>query len=108
MPLHPAHLLYDRACDLLLAAQEMRRCSGKPGIAEAIPATLGCIGAVAEELAVSATGLAEELGRTEALADPVLEALERVIEHLLLAAAECDVARETTGSRLAQECPGLR
>jgi hypothetical protein len=95
----PAHRLYDSACELLLAAQRIRRTGHSQGTGEAIPATLGCVSAAVEELAVCTTGLADELRRTRPLSDcegtAAMQALDRVTEQLLAAALECDRARAT-------------
>jgi hypothetical protein len=102
MSLDPGNRLYDSACDLLLAAQELRRASYCPETAEAIPATLGCVGSAIEEVAAAAGGLAEELRRTRTLSDrqgtAAMQALDRVSEQLIAAARKCNLARELSAT----------
>jgi hypothetical protein len=56
----PENELYDRACDVLLAARDLRRAATRDGTSRALAATLGC---VEETLSVLAEA-ADELGMT--------------------------------------------
>jgi len=62
-PRDPAHVLYDHACDLLAAAQGMRASAGTDGVAPALAATLGCLEATLDALAVSVAGMGGEAVR---------------------------------------------
>lgn len=94
---HPSHRLYDAACELLAAAQDLRESARRPGTAEAIPATLGCITVAVAELASCTGALAEELRRTRPLGDreaaAAMRAIDHVTEELLAAKVACDLAR---------------
>ena len=39
----PANELYDAACETLLAAQRLRDAASRPGVQEAVPATVGAL-----------------------------------------------------------------
>jgi hypothetical protein len=54
--------LYDRGCDLVMAAQAIRRLAGHPDTVRAIPALIGCVETTLDELS-TACG---ELERTSA------------------------------------------
>lgn len=56
---NPANELYDRACDMLEAAQGLRRALRAPGHQPALNATFGCLTDVLIEL----TAAIEEVGR---------------------------------------------
>jgi hypothetical protein len=97
MPAHPAHQLYDGACELLAAAQELRVAAHRRGCEEAITATLSCMGAAVEELNIAMDALGDDLW--EAGAAPavrpvaVTHAFHRLTEELLCAARASDDAR---------------
>src|SRR4051794_4419466 len=55
-----ANELYDRACDLLLAAEGIRTAAGEAGSAPAIAATLGCIEASLEALEQATAAMRRE------------------------------------------------
>jgi len=55
--------LYDRACDLLLAAEGIRTAAAEPGSAAAIAATLGCIEASLAALEHATAGMRREVDR---------------------------------------------
>jgi hypothetical protein len=97
MPSDPAHQLYDSACELLAAAQELRAAACRPGSEQAITATLGCMGAAVEELGIATAAFGDELSRagTPPAGRPaaVTRAFHRMTEELLRAARACDDAR---------------
>jgi hypothetical protein len=45
--------LYDRGCDLVVAAQAIRRCAGEPDAVRAIPALIGCLETTLNELSAA-------------------------------------------------------
>ena len=55
--------LYDRACDLLSAAEGIRRAAAEPGSAPGIAATLGCVEASLEALAHATAAMRREADR---------------------------------------------
>jgi hypothetical protein len=59
----PANELFDRACDLLAAAEAMRPAAGQRGSAPAIAATLGCVETALEALVDAAAAMRAEMGR---------------------------------------------
>jgi hypothetical protein len=59
----PANDLYDRACELLLAAQELRSAAGVGGTTPAFAATVGCIDASLEALEESVSAMRREAAR---------------------------------------------
>ncbi len=54
--------LFDSACDLLAAAESVRRASAGDGIAPAVPATLGCLESSLAALAEACTALGQAHG----------------------------------------------
>jgi hypothetical protein len=66
----PSNDLYDRACDLVVAAEEIRAAAAQPGSAAAIAATVGCLEASLEALADAAAGMRREAARQLARSDP--------------------------------------
>ena len=97
MPSHPATELYDSSCELLAAAQSLSACARHHGCGQAIPATLGCLGATLDQLAHASGALAEELRLTRPLFDrpatATMQAIDRLTEALDVARDTCDVAR---------------
>lgn len=97
MPTHPALALYDGGCELLAAAQALTAAAGRQGCSQAIPATLGCLGAALDELVATSAVLAEEMRRTRTLSErpatATMQALDRLTEALTAARAECETAR---------------
>jgi hypothetical protein len=97
MPVDPAHDLYDARCELLATAQRLSVCARRPDCGEAIPATLGCLGAALSELSASTDALAEEMRRTRTLSDrpatATMQALDRLTEALTMAHDACEIAR---------------
>jgi hypothetical protein len=53
----PENELYDRACDLVEAADAIRRLAREPGAAQAVPAVLGCVQDAIGHLNVACAGL---------------------------------------------------
>jgi hypothetical protein len=111
----PTRELYDRACELLLAAQEMRAAAREPGSAPAIAATAGCLdaslAALSEAVAamrLEATRQVARSGCAESGAGPTgaIRKLQREFSGLVdaLAAAHraADQTRERVGPMLAQ------
>jgi hypothetical protein len=97
LPADPAHDLYDSGCELLAAAHRLSACARRPDCGEAIPATLGCLGATLSELSASTDALAEELRRTRTLSDrpatATMQELDRLTEALTGAHVVCETAR---------------
>jgi hypothetical protein len=106
--------LYDRACDLLLAAEGIRRAAAEPSAAAATAATLGCVEASLEALTHGTAAMRRaadrELSRCEAAssdAAPVsredvhvaFSELVRALENSRHAAGQL---RERTGPLLAR------
>jgi hypothetical protein len=105
----PANELYDRACDLLAAANELRPAAGRPGAAPAIAATLGCIEAALEAVADASAAMRAEVGRqlardeagTAELASGVSRhAAERQLSELVDVLANAHRAADTTRARI--------
>ena len=71
----PANDLYDRACELLLAANGLRSAAGERGSATAFAATVGCIDASLEALADAVAAMRRETAREVRLARAVDEPL---------------------------------
>ena len=94
---HPAHALYDSGCELLAAAQALAAASCRQDCGQAIPATLGCLGATLDQLAGTSGALAQETRRTRTLSDrhgtATMQALDRLTEALTAAAQACETAR---------------
>jgi hypothetical protein len=62
-PRDPSAELFERACDLLAAAEAMRPAAGQPGSAPAIAATLGCVETALEALVDAAAAMRAEMAR---------------------------------------------
>jgi hypothetical protein len=106
----PVTDLYDSACALLYAAQQVRASAAERGATPAFAATIGCIDAaltaLAEAVATMRRTAAAELSATsDSDAVPAL-VVERefaaLAEALRLAQAVCDQTRERTAPALAQ------
>lgn len=80
----PANELYDSACGLLAAAQQLRRVASRGGADEALAPTLGCLHAALHELA----GACHELP-----APSCAPALDELAEALLRADHASETAR---------------
>jgi hypothetical protein len=110
----PTRELYDRACELLLAAQEMRAAAREPGSAAAIAATAGCLdaslAALSETVAAMRLEATRQVARSatvpDALRNREIRSLQREFSGLIdaLAAAHraADQTRERVGPMLAQ------
>lgn len=89
----PANDLYDRACDLLLAAQGLRSAAGARGSTPAFAATVGCVDASLEAMAGAVSAMRREavrqLARAQASDQPaaVTSAADAVREFSELADA---------------------
>jgi hypothetical protein len=114
-PRDPTRELYDRACELLLAAQEMSAAAREPGSAPAIAATAGCLDASLAALSEAVAAMRLEATRQVARSAPdfsdslptgAIHALQREFSGLIdaLAAAHraADQTRERVGPMLAQ------
>ena len=112
VPAHPAHALYDSGCELLAAAQALAASARRQDCGEAIPATLGCLGATLDELAGSSGALAEEMRRTRTLSDrdatATMQALDRLTEALAAAREACETARAGAAAAAARSHPAAR
>jgi hypothetical protein len=102
VPSHPAHVLYDGGCELLAAAQGLTASARRQGCGEAIPATLGCLGAALDELGATCDALAEEMRSTRTLSDrpatATMQALDRLTEALAAARDVCETARSNAAA----------
>jgi hypothetical protein len=111
----PANELYDRACDLLAAAEALSPAAARPGAAPAIAATLGCVEAALDALVTAAAAmrgeLSRQLSRDESVAaerasgvshDTTQRELSALIDALIAARDAADVMRCRTGPLLAQ------
>jgi hypothetical protein len=105
----PTNELYDRACDLVAAAHELRLAAGRDGSNGAIAATLGCAQAALAELAETYRVLHQVSDGVLRRAGPTgderrLESEARFVEALAAldrARAASDAAREAVGPPLA-------
>lgn len=75
----PAHVLYDHACDVLVAAQSLRAAAGLDEAQAAIPATFGCL-------------------------ESAIDALAEAVETLTPVAVACLEADPPAAHRLALQC----
>jgi hypothetical protein len=107
----PVTQLYDSACELLFAAQQLRVAAGERDSAPALAATIGCIDATLESLsqamgAMRRAAVAELTaagGVDGSVAAAVVEReLAVVADAIGVAQAACDEARERTAPILAQ------
>jgi hypothetical protein len=83
--------LYDRGCDLVEAAMEIRHLADDPAAARAVPALLGCVEAALHELGCAVVSLDETSGyavRTDTTADR----MHRGFMNLGLALADAEFA----------------
>jgi hypothetical protein len=85
----PANDLYDRACELLLAAQGLRSAAGARGATPSYAATVGCIdaslAALTDAVAAMRRGAASEAERARAVGQPLAEAADAGREFSALA-----------------------
>jgi hypothetical protein len=102
--------LYDSACDLLFAAQQIRAAATRPGAAPAMAATIGCLDAGLEALVqavreMSRTAL-RELGASGSDLSVTADAIEREFDALAdvitTAHTACDEMRERIGPLMTQ------
>jgi hypothetical protein len=101
--------LYDSACDLLYAAQQVRATASQRGATPALAATLGCVDAaldaLAEAIATMRRTAAAELSATSDSHTVPAGVVEREFavlgDALRLAQAVCDQTRERTAPALA-------
>ncbi len=101
VPAHPAHELYDAGCELLAAAQALTASGRRQGCGEAIPATLGCLGATLDELTATSDALAGETRRSRTLSDMTATATMQALDHLTEALAAARDACEGARSKAA-------
>jgi hypothetical protein len=104
--------LYDRACDLLAAAEGVRSAAVEPGSAAAIAAALGCLETSLEALAHATAAMRREadrqLSRRQASAlpgvsgDHARQGFSELVQALEDAHRAADRLRERTGPLLAQ------
>jgi BMFP domain-containing protein YqiC len=99
--------LYDSACDLLFAVQQIRVAAARPGAAPAIAATIGCIDAGLEELvqairAMSRTAVREVLGGSGLAVDVIEREFDALADALTAAHSACDEMRERLAPLMAQ------
>jgi hypothetical protein len=102
--------LYDSACELLYAAQQVRATASQRGATPALAATLGCVDAALDALAEAIASMgrtaAAELSATSDSHTVPAVVVERefagLADALRLAQAFCDQTRERTAPALAQ------
>lgn len=100
--------LYDSACDLLFAAQQIRAAAARPGAAPAIAATVGCLNAgsrpwstrsgrcpAVRQLEVSGQDLS-------VTADAIEREFDALADVVTAAHTACDEMRERIGPLMAQ------
>jgi hypothetical protein len=110
----PARELYDRACDLLLAAKEMSAAAREPGSAPAIAATVGGLDASLAALSGAVAAMRLEATRhtarpggaaSDSLPTDAIRSLQRefsgLIDALVAAHRAADQTRERVGPMLA-------
>jgi hypothetical protein len=87
----PANDLYDRACELLLAAQGLRTAAGVRSATPSYAATVGCIdaslGVLTDAVAAMRREATREAERTRAAGEPLVEADEAAREFSALTEA---------------------
>lgn len=108
----PERLLYDQACELLLAARGLRAVAGNDGTQPAIAATLGCLEATFDALADTMTALraqaAEQAVAAGGGARPETAAgARRVIEQCDETARTLRIARDMAGGLRERVGPAL-
>ena len=111
----PANELYDRACDVLLAAQGLGAAAAQAGSASAIAAALGCIDAsltaLADGAAAMRTEATRQLSRAHAAAPQSVDGIAvdgaqrefaQLVDALTTAQGAADTTRERIGPTLAR------
>jgi hypothetical protein len=83
--------LYDRGCDLVEAAMEIRHLADDPAAARAVPALLGCLEAAMHELGCAVVSLDETSGYAVRI-DTVADRMHRGFMNLGLALADVEFA----------------
>ena len=101
-PRDPANELYDRACDVLAAAAELRRASGHENNDAAVAATLNCLETALADVAAALEALSASSARRIAGAWPAFG--ERAASDAEAARDEFDAA--TAAVRAAGEACG--
>jgi hypothetical protein len=113
-PRDPANELYDRACDVVAAAAELRDASTRDNNDAAAAATLGCLEAALSDLAFAIEALRESSLRRIAGASPALgdqaavdahsarEKFDAAVAAVRAAGAACSQVRATAGPLLAE------
>ena len=102
--------LYDGACDLLYAAQQMRAAASERGATPALAATVGCLDAALDALTDAVSSMRREalseLRVASAESPAAVAAIDQefaaLVGVLRAAQAACDRTRERTGPLLAQ------
>jgi hypothetical protein len=105
----PENELYDRACDLLLAAQDLRGAASHDGASAAIAPTIGCVEESLSVLAeaageVGVAALLELESEPEAKGDSVrvVGLFGQLRGALISSSSACRAAREGLGTALGQ------
>jgi hypothetical protein len=83
--------LYDRGCDLVVAAMAIRRLAEDRGVQRAVPALLGCIESALHELGCAAGNLDERCGDGP-VPQEIVERMHRGFMNLGLALADAELA----------------
>jgi hypothetical protein len=92
--------LYDRGCDLVVAATGIRQVAGSPDAARAVPAVLGCIEAALHELAEATAGLERTTDPASAAHSPSPPRASRMHRgYANLRQALADAERAATAAR---------
>jgi hypothetical protein len=96
--------LYDRGCDLVLAATAIRAAAVPPEAAPAAPALLGCIEAAMRELSVASAALQQtvlDVGAAPAT-DPRIARTQRGLANLDSALADAEAAAASARALVAR------
>jgi hypothetical protein len=97
----PAHVLFDHACDLLVAGRGLAVSAHDPGAAPAMAATLGCIESTLDALVTSVREMSASAGDRGATS-PVTRQLDDLAAVLARARDVAGGAREATGPVMAE------
>jgi hypothetical protein len=98
--------LYDSACELLDAAQRLRRAAQRPGSEEALAPTLGCLSETSKELAHLSDELCRRLIASEGPDVAVMaagDALDVLTDFFACGEQLCDSARAAAALRPCRE-----
>lgn len=103
MPRHPSHVVYDSACDVLLAAHDLRQAAERHDHQEAVPAVLGCITATLDQLADTSRELARQSPPLAGPAKPAAQATNDAIAALTQALMQAQRSAEAARAAAADQ-----